>query len=149
MSRSEITYNDWALRVYKSLYEAVWDTPRTAWGTRYEWLVAWAQLEDTGALFNPLATTSVVNNSIQFNHVGVQSYYTLEDGIVAVKRTLLLAKDEWGYGEIVRELLRGDGIFERFREALSRSAWSGSPRNGHYYRIPDYSHEFGARPLPS
>ena len=99
------------------------------------WLVAWMQLEDTRAAWNPLATELRLGGSTDFNADGVQNYLEAADGIAATIETLT-GHDaaERGYRRIVRALFDPDASFADFRAAVAASGWSGlSPE---HYQIP-------------
>lgn len=109
-------------------------------------VTCWMALEDCRAPWNPLATGLRIPGSRQWNSAGVQAYATRSAGLVAVERTLALDQVrgiDTGYAAIVTAITtahhsRYDAI-DALRDALSRSAWSGDPRDGDYYRIPGYS----------
>jgi len=115
---------------------------------RWRWLVAWAQLEDTDARFNPLATTYLMIDSSRFNAAGVRNYRSLASGVRAVVWTLRTKASERGYDRIVGALLDPKADFAAFRGAVSRSAWSGLPRDGKHYVVPEFDPAWSDRALP-
>ena len=110
---------------------------------------AWANLEDTQARYNPWATTLSCADSSPFNEAGVQNYLNPETGIRMTVRTLLgsFAKER-GYLEIVDTAFNADASWEDKKNAISTSAWSGLPRDGDHYLIPDFDEEFADRQVP-
>ena len=99
------------------------------------WLVAWMQLEDTRAAWNPLATELRRDGSTDFNAAGVQHYLDAADGIAATIETLT-GHDAAGrgYRRIVRTLFDPDASFADFRAAVAHSEWSGLAPE--HYQIP-------------
>lgn len=146
MSNINPTYLYWASRLVVDIAEN-FGHKNVVPVERPEWLIAWAQKENTKARFNPLATTLSMPGSLRFNSAGVRDYKTLADGVKAVVETLEYGSGR-GYSEIIEELLKPDTTFEKFRSAVSRSAWSGEPRDGKHYLIPNYDPEWRNRTLP-
>ena len=142
-------YETWAKALIAKLAMIGKLGTRPASSERWQWLIAWAQLEDTRARFNPLATTLYLPKSTVFNYAGVRSYPTLEDGVDAVVRTLVHAHSDWGYARIIDALRKLGSEFADFRHAVSDSAWSGLPRDGYHYLIPDYDPSWAERTLPT
>lgn len=144
------TYGTWATQVILAVALRAgvepenYRAPDNAW-----WLCSWAALEDTRARYNPLATTLSMEGDSTFNGAGVKNYCDLGSGVYAAAATLVseqhrpyrpsgaaAEKDQQrGYARIVNLLLDDDSSFEDFAEAVSRSAWSGEPRDGKHYRI--------------
>ena len=138
--KTSIYYETWG----RALCHALGGIP-----DRWTWLVAWAQLEITEARFNLLATTLKIQGSTDFNDAGVQNYPTLDAGIEATKMTLCgVDAESRGYLEIVDLLANPKATFGLFRTGVSMSAWSGQPRDGDHYLIPDYDPSWGDRLLP-
>lgn len=132
-----VTYLAWAQAQLRSLAGVAARDPYSRVSDHAWWLVAWATLEATRARYNPLATTLRRPGSTTFNYAGVQNYTSLASGVEAVTLTLTGNRNvERGYAAVLDQLLRASGTYAAFREALSRSAWSGSPRDGTRYRIP-------------
>jgi hypothetical protein len=71
---------------------------------RINFLLAWMQLENTKAKFNPLATTWKKQGSTFFNYlnkaktIGVQNYVSFEQGIDATADTL---RGKWSNGSLI------------------------------------------------
>jgi len=143
------TYGDWAVNLLLAVERTRGPWARPPAIGAHTWLIAWAQLEDTAARFNPLATTLRTTHSTPFNSAGVQNYTTLDDGVLAVVRTLTRSGSvARGYHRIISALLDPDGDIDSFRTAVSVSAWSGLPRDGDHYRLPEYDSAWWPRPLP-
>ena len=139
------TYADWSARLLSRLAPS-------APPARAAWLIAWAQLEDTRARFNPLATTEPAHLATDYNAAGVKNYVTLADGIAAAADTLSPRRPhhrQYGYDRILTALARPGSRFADFRGAVSASAWSGLPRDGKHYLIPDHDPAWDDRPLPT
>lgn len=136
------TYRDWARDVLRVLM----DGQEPPIPERFEWLIAWAQLEDTEAQFNPLATTMSAPWATEFNTAGVKNYPTLSAGVSVAVQTLRLKG--FGYGAIIDAFHDPSATFGHFRDAVSRSSWSGLPRDGEHYLVPDFDPSWLARELP-
>ena len=116
---------------------------------REEWFIAWAREEGTAAQYNLLATTWTMPGSTDFNSAGVQNYRDLESGVTATANTLLEGgRVGYGYVVITDAAFNPDATFEDFRDGVSRAAWSGLPRDGEHYLIPDPDPSWAALPLP-
>ena len=139
------TYRDWAERV---LGELAAEGRGPVLEGRWRWLVAWAQLEDTEARYNPLATTLRLHGSTRFNSAGVQEFPSLGLGVRAVVWTLRTCSVERGYDRVEGALLDPGASFPDFRGAVSRSAWSGLPRDGAHYLISEHDPSWDDRVLP-
>jgi hypothetical protein len=83
-------------------------------------LTIWTNYEDTGAYWNPLATTwDMGEKSWDFNEAGVKNYVDKETGFQATANTLALH-----YYESIREMLALQSFNEQgLREAVA--TWSG------------------------
>lgn len=75
------TRSEWAVALLAAL-----PTDQTA--DKVNALVAWASKEDTGAAWNPLATTEDMEGATDYNSVGVKNYASQEVGIAATILTL-------------------------------------------------------------
>lgn len=96
-------------------------------------LCQWMELENTRAVFNPLATTFETVGSTKFNSAGVQNYQSVGMGVSATASTLTgptaaIAKQR-GYTDIV-DALEGPepgesaaDWFHRFAAAVQASKW--------------------------
>jgi peptidoglycan hydrolase-like protein with peptidoglycan-binding domain len=73
-----------------------------------KFLLAWRQAEGKAGNFNPFNTTHKLENSTDFNSVGVQNYQTLDDGMYATLRTLTNGR----YNCIVSGLINDIGASE-------------------------------------
>jgi hypothetical protein len=67
-------------------------------------VVSWEAAENTGAAWNPLATTLQAPGSAAYNHARVQGYPTSGEGLAATVDTLRLGYYSHGYGWIVYRL---------------------------------------------
>jgi len=81
-------------------------------------MLAWMQAENVGAKnYNPLATTQIMSTGVNnFNSAGVQNYLSRQQGIEAVRRTLLNGR----YDQIVNGLRKGVNPFVLASSALSQ-----------------------------
>jgi peptidoglycan hydrolase CwlO-like protein len=85
-------------------------------------MVAWQANEFTEARWNPLATTHRMPGSTSFNHVGVQDFRSLTQGLRATEETLTGGADSYGYAAILQGLGSCAGA-EVTAEAIRASAW--------------------------
>ena len=139
------TYRGWARQLVWAIMDRAGVEHQPADPGNWWWLVAWAQLEDTRATFNPLATTLDRSGATRFNDAGVKNYPSLTVGVNAAAATLISrpyvdgspdAVDvRRGYDRIVVALREPAAMFGDFCDAVSQSAWSGAPRDGEHYRI--------------
>ena len=67
-------------------------------------LVAWMQTEGYGGKNNPLNTTMAMPGSTIFNTHGVRNYVSLDQGLEAAHKTLILSDVRYGYDRVVRRL---------------------------------------------
>ena len=94
-------------------------------------LVAWQLAEFTQAAWNPLATTKPMPGSWSFNSSGVQSFPSLETGLLANKMTLYNGWTSYRYGAIVNAL-RACASPYTTAHAIQASAWCHGCANGGY-----------------
>lgn len=73
-----------------------------------KFLLAWRQAEGKSGQFNPFNTTHKLNDSTDFNSVGVQNYQSLDDGMYATLKTLTNGK----YNCIINGLINDIGASE-------------------------------------
>lgn len=92
-------------------------------------LVAWQVAEFTRAAWNPLATTYPMPGATDYNSHGVKNYVSLEQGLEATKRTLLLSSH--GYEDILAALRRCADPMETAR-AIRDSDWCRGCADGEY-----------------
>jgi hypothetical protein len=92
-----ISYGDWATSFLK-----VMGAPRCH--SNVVVTIAWQAQEGTQADWNPLATTHRMDGSTDFNHVGVQNYRSLEQGLQATEETIDHGWDVYGYGAVIRSM---------------------------------------------
>jgi hypothetical protein len=94
-------------------------------------LVTWQTAENTGAAFNPLATTLAAPGATSFNTVGVRNYPSLESGLAATVATLQGGYDSQGYGWILYRLRRcADPAVTA--QAINASNWCRGCAGGAY-----------------
>jgi peptidoglycan hydrolase CwlO-like protein len=94
-------------------------------------VMAWQANEFTEARWNPLATTHRMARSTSFNHVGVQNYVSLTQGLRASAETLTDGATSFGYRAILDALGRCDDAMT-IAEAIRASAWCRGCSNGGY-----------------
>jgi peptidoglycan hydrolase CwlO-like protein len=94
-------------------------------------VMAWQANEFTEARWNPLATTHRMARSTSFNHVGVQNYVSLTQGLRASTETLTGGATSFGYRAIL-DALGGCGDAMTTAEAIRASAWCRGCSNGGY-----------------
>lgn len=73
-----------------------------------KFLLAWRQAEGKSGLYNPFNTTHRLQDSTDFNSVGVQNYKNLDDGLYATLKTLTNGR----YNCIVNGLINDIGASE-------------------------------------
>jgi len=95
-------------------------------------LIAWQLTEFTQASWNPLATTTRMPGSTDFNDAGVQNFVSLRQGVAATKQTL--GNGAFGYGSILANLEAGSSPMATAR-AIRDSAWCGNCSNGGYVTL--------------
>lgn len=93
--------------------------------------IAWQVQEGTRAAWNPLATTHRLEGSTHFNHVGVQNYRSLEQGLQATQETIEHGWDTYGYGAIIRSMNDCAGPLDT-AAAIAASKWCYGCANGQY-----------------
>lgn len=146
-----VTYHEWADALLFAIASGTTGARADEFdpSERWQWLIAWAQLEDTRAAYNPLASTLPLAGSTRFNQAGVRNYPDISSGLLGVLN-VLLGRDAAarGYAAIVTALLGKGSTFVAFQNALSRSAWSGLPRDGKHYLVPNYDPAWADRVLP-
>lgn len=112
MTATTVTRSDWS-----RLFLGRLGKPQTA--DTVEAITAWACGENTTAEWNPLATTEPGEaGETQFNSAGVKDYPTLEEGLDATVRTILLPE----YAAI-RALLDDAASADRIVAAVAASPW--------------------------
>jgi hypothetical protein len=119
-----ISYGDWA-----NAFLRVMGAPRC-----HENLVvtiAWQVQEGTQAAWNPLATTHRMTGSTDFNHVGVQNYGSLEQGLRATQETIEQGWEQYGYGAIIRSM-HDCADARDTATAIAASRWCSGCANGQY-----------------
>lgn len=131
------TKADWCKSVYWLLASRV-GAPEPP-PDRWQWLQAQAQLEDTAARYNLLATTRNEPGSTNFNSAGVQNYPSYTAGVRATVETLMLSY----YKHVVLCLFDPQQPFGYYRRLVHASPWSGSDD----YWIPVFSKAWGEAPL--
>jgi len=94
-------------------------------------LVAWQAQESTSAVWNPLATTHLMDGATAFNGVGVRNFVSLEQGLDATRETLELGSDTFGYQQILLSL-RACADPAITAGAVNASAWCRGCSGGAY-----------------
>ena len=92
-------------------------------------LIAWQLSEFTQAAWNPLATTTRMTGSTDFNTVGVQNFVSLSQGLEATRLTLNNGAS--GYGAILANLHACSAPITTAR-AINASAWCHGCAGGQY-----------------
>lgn len=124
MSRGPVTYDAWAQAFLSAVGAPACDENRLL-------LVTWETAESTQALYNPLATTHEMKGASAINDVGVKSYVSLEQGVVASRDTLQGGAASFGY-EAVLAALRACAPADTTAAAIRDSAWCRECARGAY-----------------
>ncbi|MGN6377651.1 MAG: hypothetical protein ACTHNU_01735 [Gaiellales bacterium] len=94
-------------------------------------VVSWETAENTGAAWNPLATTLTAPGSGRYNHAGVRDFPSQAEGIAATVDTLRLGYYDHGYGWIVYRLSQCAPSIVTVR-AVNASDWCAGCAGGSY-----------------
>ena len=111
MRETEITRSEWAFWLLAVLGAPI--TPQNVLA-----IVAWESAENTGAEWNPLATTEPAPGAGDWNSAGVKTYRDLWTGLSATVATL----DNGLYGAILGALSAGDNA-TAVCSAVAHSPW--------------------------
>jgi hypothetical protein len=106
-------------------------------------VVSWEAAENTGAAWNPLATTLPAPESVAYNHARVQGYPTSGEGLAATVDTLRLGYYSHGYGWIVYRLSQCAPAAVT-AQAINASDWCRGCAKGSYVTdmLPDVAADY-------
>lgn len=122
--RGPVTYESWARMFLDSV-----GAPEC--GENLLTVVSWETAESTQALYNPLATTHVMDGATSINDAGVKNYVSLDQGLEATRETLQDDSSTFGYGAIVGSL-QACATADVTASAVRDSAWCRECAGGAY-----------------